>query len=52
MSRTERQASAWPADYQIRVQGVLDFHWSAVFDDLTITHDANGDTTIWGQVAD
>jgi hypothetical protein len=52
MSQPEKQASTWPADYQIRVQGILDPHWSAVFDGLTITHDANGETVIAGQVVD
>jgi hypothetical protein len=38
--------------YQIRVRERLDAHWSAWFDGLTITHEANGDTTISGQVVD
>ncbi len=38
--------------YQIRVKGHLDPSWSAWFDGLTITHDADGATTICGPVAD
>ncbi len=40
------------AYYQIRVQGTLDPRWSAWFDGFTITHDADGDTTLAGLVAD
>ena len=38
--------------YQIRVKGHLDPSWSAWFDGLTITHDADGATTIRGPVVD
>jgi hypothetical protein len=41
-----------PDHYQIRVKGYLDLDWSAWFDDFTITHDADGCTTIAGRVAD
>ena len=41
-----------PDHYQIRVKTHLDLNWSAWFDDLTITHDADGCTTISGRVAD
>jgi len=41
-----------PAYYQIRVKGYLDLDWSMWFDGLTITHDADGCTTIAGRVAD
>jgi hypothetical protein len=41
-----------PDYYQIRVKAYLDLDWSAWFDDLTITHDADGCTTIAGRVAD
>ena len=41
-----------PAYYQIRVKGYLDLDWSTWFDGLTITHDADGCTTIAGRVAD
>jgi hypothetical protein len=38
--------------YQIRVKGQLDLHWSAWFGGLAITHDADGNTLLEGQVAD
>jgi hypothetical protein len=38
--------------YQIRVKGHLDPAWSAWFDGLTITHDADGATTLKGPVVD
>jgi hypothetical protein len=47
----ERKASM-PLYYRIRVKGHLDLIWSAWFDGLTITHEANGDTTIHSPVAD
>jgi len=41
-----------PVDYQIRVKGHLDPTWSAWFDGLSMTHDADGDTTLAGPVID
>jgi hypothetical protein len=38
--------------YQIRVKGRLDSYWSAWFDALTVTPEANGETTISGTVRD
>jgi len=38
--------------YTIRVKGHLDHSWSAWFDGMTITNEANGDTVISGHVAD
>jgi hypothetical protein len=38
--------------YQIRVKGVLDRRWSAWFDDLQVTSDEAGQTTIAGAVVD
>ncbi len=38
--------------YQIRVKGHLDPTWSSWFEDLTITHDADGNTTLRGLVVD
>ena len=38
--------------YQITVNEMLDASWSAWFDGLTITHNANGNTLITGQVRD
>ena len=41
-----------PAYYRIRVKGHLDPAWSAWFDGLCVTHDADGDTTLAGPVID
>jgi hypothetical protein len=41
-----------PTLYQIRVRGHLNVGWSGWFDGLTITHEANGDTTLTGPVVD
>ena len=38
--------------YQIRVRGHLRPEWSEWFGDMTITHEANGDTTLYGPVMD
>ncbi len=40
------------AVYQIRVKGNLDQKWSAWFDGLTITPQANDETMLLGLVAD
>ena len=41
-----------PAHYELRVQGILDSHWSAWFDGLRVTSDQAGQTTIAGPVTD
>ncbi len=41
-----------PASYQFRVRGALDPRWSDWFAELTITHDADGSTTLAGPLAD
>lgn len=38
--------------YEIRVKGHLASRWAAWFDDLTLTHENDGTTTISGPVAD
>ena len=38
--------------YRITIKGALDESWSAWFDGLAITHDADGDTTLEGAVRD
>jgi len=38
--------------YEIRVKGHLDQHWSAWFDGMTITNEANGDAIISGPLVD
>ncbi len=40
------------AIYEIRVKGVLDGRWSEWFDDMTVSSDASGETTLTGPVAD
>ena len=37
---------------EIRVQGHLDERWCDWFSGLTITHEANGDTRLTGQIPD
>jgi hypothetical protein len=44
-------AAVWPAQYEIRVAGVLDDRWAAWFDDLQISGQGE-DTVICGPVAD
>ncbi|MGO4186443.1 hypothetical protein [Pseudarthrobacter sp. TAF60_1] len=41
-----------PTRYDIRIGGHLDQHWSAWFDDLVVTPEADGTTTLSGPVAD
>ncbi len=41
-----------PSDYAITVQGHLDTHWSAWFDDLTITNQPNGEAVLTGPLRD
>ena len=38
--------------YEIRVDGHLDARWLAWFDGLQMTHLPNGETRLWGPVAD
>ena len=38
--------------YEIRVQGQLDQHWSAWFNGLAISYDADGNTILRGPLAD
>ncbi len=46
---TDRQV---PAAYHLRVNGHLDQHWSPWFGDLTLTHEADGTTSLTGAVPD
>ena len=41
-----------PVCYELRVGGHLDDYWSAWFDDLTLTHDSDGTTSLSGLVSD
>jgi hypothetical protein len=38
--------------YEVRVKGHLDAHWSAWFDGLNLSRDADGTTSITGAIAD
>jgi hypothetical protein len=38
--------------YQITLRGHLDGHWSAWFDNMTISNQPNGDTVLRGPLAD
>ena len=40
------------AVYHITVKGHLDSQWSAWFDNMTITHEANGEAVLRGPLAD
>jgi len=41
-----------PVRYRLRVDGHLDTHWSARFDDLALTLEDNGTTTLTGLLQD
>jgi hypothetical protein len=41
-----------PSYYQITIKGHLDTHWSAWFDGLTISNEANGEAILRGPLAD
>ena len=38
--------------YQITIKGHLDNHWSAWFDNMTISNEANGEAVLHGPLAD
>ena len=39
-------------EYHIRLKGHLDQHWSAWFDNLTISNEANGEAVLRGRLPD
>jgi hypothetical protein len=41
-----------PAVYQITVKGHLDSQWSAWFDNMMISHEANGEAVLCGPLPD
>jgi len=41
-----------PINYSIRVEGYLDHTWVEWFDGLTISHEPNGDSVLYGSVRD
>ena len=43
--------AAWPARYEVRVEGVLDDRWSAWFEGLQI-HNQGGETILSGTLPD
>ena len=47
-----RPAPPPPGNYELRIDGHLDEHWSAWFGGLTLTHDDDGITTLVGPVTD
>jgi hypothetical protein len=38
--------------YHIRLKGLLDNHWSAWFDGMTISNEANGEVVLRGSLVD
>jgi hypothetical protein len=50
MTRSSRRQG--PAAYTLLVDGHLDHHWSSWFDDLTLTHNDDGTTSLCGAVSD
>jgi hypothetical protein len=49
---SQRSPDDTPVHYQIQVRGTLDPRWSIWFDQLAITHDAEGNTLLAGPVND
>jgi hypothetical protein len=41
-----------PTFYQIKITGHLDTHWSAWFDNMTISNEANGEAVLHGPLTD
>lgn len=46
------ESTAHHTRYAIRVKGQLDAEWQAWFDDLSITADAEGNSTLHGVIVD
>jgi len=49
MSQTATRQQT-PCGYRLRVEGHLDQRWSAWFDDLTLTREGDGTTSLSGSV--
>lgn len=47
----DMSASGQPARYEIRIEGLLDSHWAAWFEDLHLSNDST-QTVICGPLAD
>ncbi len=41
-----------PTNYHIRLKGHLDDHWSAWFENMTISNEANGEAVLCGPLVD
>ena len=50
MNRTDQRPA--PGGYRLRVDGHLDQRWSAWFDNLTVTSESDGTTSLSGAVSD
>ncbi len=50
MNHSPQPDSGW--HYQIKVEGHLNPTWSAWFEEMTLTHDIDGSTTLAGTVID
>ena len=47
-----RRQTRKPDEYQIHIQGHLDPQWSDWFENMTLTHNPDGTTTLTGPVVD
>jgi hypothetical protein len=47
-----RQKTRKPEEYEIHIQGHLDPQWSDWFENMTLTHNPDGTTTLAGPVVD
>jgi hypothetical protein len=41
-----------PSRYRLQVDSHIDHHWASWFDDMTLTHERDGTTTLYGPVPD
>ncbi|MFC1879432.1 hypothetical protein ACFLZW_05920 [Chloroflexota bacterium] len=49
---TEDQNKNTPLPYEIKLKGHLDTKWAEWFYDMTITHESDGTTTLYGPLPD
>ena len=49
---TQKRGHHASGRYELRVDGHLDDHWTSWFDDLTLTHENDGTTTLRALVPD
>jgi len=47
-----RRRGGGPARYELRIEGHIDDHWTGWFDNLALTHESDGTTTLRGLVPD